>query len=233
MSEDPITARSTPRPVLLAWSGGKDCMLALQLLQDSNCWNVVGLLTTLSADGLAHAHFIPSEVLAAQAAALKIPLYQARCSDSSADGYDHAFRKALAEARASHPTLAHIAFGDILLHDVRDWRERHVASMDCSALFPLWGECTRKVAAQIIAAGHRALLISVDTQQLDARFCGRDFDQALLNSLPDGTDPCGENGEFHSLCHDGPCFTVPLRVSLAAPRVQSDGRFATAAVRLS
>lgn len=224
--------RPNPRPVLLAWSGGKDCMLALQRLRADTDWRVSGLLTTLSADDLTHSHYVGVQILAAQAAALRLPLYLARCSDASAQGYDHGFRTALAQAKADQPDLGHIAFGDILLQDVRDWREQHVAGMGYQALFPLWGQSTRELAGQIIAAGHRAVLVSVDTTQLDARYCGMEFDQILLDRLPHGVDPCGENGEFHSLCHDSPCFSAPLRISLGPTRYRDNGRFASIAVRL-
>lgn len=207
-------------------------MLALQRLRADARWHVAGLITTAAADGLAHSHYLRPEILSAQANALGLPLYLAQCSDDSAQGYNHAFSTALELARSDQPQLAHIAFGDILLQDVRDWRVQHVASLGCEALFPLWGESTRELAEQIISSGHRVVLVSVDTTQLDARFCGRDFDRALLRELPSGVDPCGENGEFHSLCHDSPCFSAPLRISLEPVQYRDDGRFATAAVRL-
>src|SRR5690606_29242911 len=96
------------------------------------------------------------------------------------------------------PGLSTIAFGDLLLADVRDWRVALCGRLGWQALFPLFGRDTGALAREMIAGGLRTHVCCVDTQQLDAAFAGRDFDSALLADLPGGTDPCGENGEFHT-----------------------------------
>ena len=79
----------------------------------------------------------------------------------------------------------------------------------------------------MFAGGLRAALCCVDTTQLDAAFAGRDFDASLLADLPAGVDPCGENGEFHTLAWAGPMFAGPLAVE-RGETVLRDGRFAYA-----
>jgi diphthamide synthase (EF-2-diphthine--ammonia ligase) len=74
----------------------------------------------------------------------------------------------------------------------------------------------------MMAGGLQAVLTCVDPKQLPARFCGRDFDEALLAELPEGVDPCGENGEFHSFVHAGPMFQLPLAIEVGAT-VERDG----------
>ncbi len=201
-------------PVLMSWSGGKDCLMALARLRDDPQRQVVGLLTTVTAryDRVAM-HGIRRDVLAAQAAALGLPLVEA-VLDWPTDNatYEKAHHEALQEARRRWPGLRHCAFGDILLEDVRAYREKQLARDGWTALFPLWGEDTRGLARHFSAAGHRARVVCVDTTQLDAGFCGRAYDDEFVATLPAGVDPCGENGEFHTLSHAGPMFDPALEL---------------------
>ncbi len=215
------------QPILMAWSGGKDCLLALARLRDDPRWRVTALLTTVTATFQRVAmHGIRREVLHAQAKALRLPLIESPLDwPASNDSYVRAFASSLAEARTRWPGLRHVAFGDLFLADVRAWREQMLAPLGWQAVFPLWGEDTAALARRFMTAGHRAVLTCVDTTQLDAGFSGRAFDAALLNALPAGVDACGERGEFHTLCHDGPLFAQPLPI-VAGEQVLREQRFA-------
>ena len=105
-----------------------------------------------------------------------------------------------------------IAFGDLFLEEIRRYREERLARVGMSAVFPLWGQQTRALAEEVIAAGLRALLTCVDPRVLPACFVGREFDQRLLDEFPAPVDPCGENGEFHSFAWYGPMFLRPIAV---------------------
>ena len=215
------------QPILMAWSGGKDCLLALARLCENPRWRVTALLTTVTTTFQRVAmHGIRREVLHAQAKALRLPLIESPLGwPASNDSYARAFASSLAEARARWPGLRHVAFGDLFLADVRAWREQMLAPLGWQAVFPLWGEDTAALARRFMTAGHRAVLTCVDTAQLDAGFSGRAFDAALLDALPAGVDACGERGEFHTLCHDGPLFAQPLPI-VAGERVLRERRFA-------
>ena len=215
------------QPVLMAWSGGKDCLLALARLRGDPRWRVVSLLTTVTTTFQRVAmHGIRREVLHAQAKELRLPLIESPLDwPASNDSYVRAFAGSLAEARARWPGLRHVAFGDLFLADVRAWREQMLAPLGWQAVFPLWGEDTAALARRFLAAGHRAVLTCVDTVQLDAGFSGRAFDAALLDALPANVDACGERGEFHTLCHDGPLFAQPLPI-VAGERALRERRFA-------
>jgi diphthamide synthase (EF-2-diphthine--ammonia ligase) len=89
-------------------------------------------------------------------------------------------------------------------------------------VFPLWSEPTRQLARTMIDAGVRAVVTCVDPAQLPAEFVGRDFDAGLLADLPDGVDPCGERGEFHTFVWDGPGFSGPIPV-VRGEVVERDG----------
>ncbi|MEO6968604.1 MAG: ATP-binding protein [Rhodanobacteraceae bacterium] len=216
----------TTTPILLAWSGGKDCLMALQRLRADSHWRVAGLLTTITRqfDRVAM-HGIRREVLHAQAAALGLPLIESEMDwPASNDAYETAFAGSLQTARMETSGLRHVAFGDLFLEDVRQWREALLARYGWRGVYPLWGEDTAKLSRDFVAAGHRAVLTCVDTTQLDARFSGREFDATLLEELPAGVDPCGERGEFHTLSYAGPLFreTLPLQ---RGESVLREGRF--------
>ncbi len=204
----------TQRDVLIAWSGGKDCLMALDRLSADPRWRVVGLLTTVtrSFDRVAM-HGIRRDVLQAQARALGLPLIESELDwPASNASYETAFAASLVAARECWPGLDRIAFGDLFLADVRVWREALLQRCGWHGVFPLWGKDTARLARGFVAAGHRAVLTCVDTTQLAADFAGREFDADLLDTLPASCDPCGEHGEFHTLSHAGPLFTAPLRL---------------------
>ncbi|ODV08247.1 MAG: ATP-binding protein [Rhodanobacter sp. SCN 68-63] len=202
----------TPTPILLAWSGGKDCLMALQRLRADPHWQVVALLTTVNRTYERIAmHGVRRDILDAQAAALELPLLVVEMDwPGSNEAYEQAHADALAQARMRWPGIRHCAFGDLFLQDVRDYRVRQLGKAEWRAVFPIWGEDTAALSRRFVAEGHQAMVCCVDTQQLEAGFCGRAFDGALLDALPAGVDPCGERGEFHTLSFGGPLFRAPL-----------------------
>jgi len=214
-------------PVLLSWSGGKDAAWALYELQQRDDLEVVALLSTLtegyersSMQGVRH------EVLQAQAAAAGVPLLEAWIPQACDNAiYLQRMRSALDQAQRRWPGLATIAFGDLLLQDIRAWREQQYAAQGWHTLFPLFGRDTAALAQQMIAAGLQAQLCCVDSQQLDAGFAGHAFDNRLLDQLPAGVDACGENGEFHTCVSAGPMFRNPLPLH-KGDTVLREGRYA-------
>jgi uncharacterized protein (TIGR00290 family) len=196
---------------LLAWSSGKDSAWSLHILREQGI-RVDALLTTLNqaADRVAM-HAVRRLLLEAQAEATGIPLWQVPlpwpCSND-----DYESRMADACRRAVAEGFDTIAFGDLFLRDIREYRERQLAGSGLSPIFPLWERPTPGLARQMIAGGLRARITCVDSRVLDPAFSGREFDGALLADLPERTDPCGENGEFHTFAYAGPMFRGPIAV---------------------
>jgi uncharacterized protein (TIGR00290 family) len=196
---------------LLAWSSGKDSAWTLGALRQQNV-EVGALLTTINeaADRVAM-HGVRRSLLEAQSEAVGVPLWKVPlpwpCTNE-----DYESRMAEACRRAVAEGFDSIAFGDLFLRDVRQYRERQLAGSGLTPLFPLWGIPTAALARDMIAAGLRARITCVDSKALDGGFAGREFDRALLADLPAGADPCGENGEFHTFAYDGPMFRAPLHV---------------------
>jgi uncharacterized protein (TIGR00290 family) len=216
-------------PVLLSWSGGKDAAWTLHVLRQRRDVEVVGLLTTIT-EGYERVAMqgIRVDVLHAQAAAARLPVVEARMPQRSGNEvYEAAFADGLARARQRWPGLREIAFGDLFLADIRAYREALCARLGWTPRFPLFPSDTAALAREMFAGGLRATLCCVDSTQLDAGFAGCDFDAALLAALPQGVDPCGENGEFHTLAWAGPMFARPLALE-RGQTVLRDGRFAYA-----
>ncbi|MDQ3618146.1 MAG: ATP-binding protein [Pseudomonadota bacterium] len=215
------------KDVLLSWSGGKDAAWTLHTLRQYDDVRVVGLLTTLT-EGFDRISMqgIRRDVLHAQADAAGLPVIEAWIPQRADNiSYEGSFAGALDEAGTRWPDIDHIAYGDLFLADIRAWREALCARLGCTPLFPLFGADTAVLAREMIAAGLQASLCCVDTQQLDDRFSGRAFDEALLRALPDACDPCGENGEFHTCVAAGPMFANPLDIA-RGDSVLRDERFA-------
>ncbi|MEO7042259.1 MAG: ATP-binding protein [Gemmatimonadaceae bacterium] len=200
--------------VVLSWSGGKDSSLALAELRGDPRYHIVALLTSITRGyDRVSIHGVRRELVEAQAAAAGLPLFEVTIDpQSSNEDYETAFRTALARVRKGYPSVKKIAFGDLFLQDVREYRERLVSVSGMGALFPLWGRDTLQLAEEFISAGFCANIVCVDTTQLSADFAGEMFDMKFLEALPGSVDPCGERGEFHSFVSSGPVFATPIRV---------------------
>ncbi|TFJ82748.1 hypothetical protein NSK_005941 [Nannochloropsis salina CCMP1776] len=226
-----------PSQVLLSFSGGKDSSMALHVLRNDPNFHVVGIMVQVQKDNdRVSVHEVRRELLDAQVAALPsdltvfhvcLPVMSTNCQ------YEGAIFDCFAEARQCFPLLKYVAYGDIFLADVRDYRMGVLARWSghggCPLLplFPLWGRDTTRLARDFLALGFRAHLVCVDTTQLDATYVGRQYDAALLDDLPAQVDPCGEKGEFHTFVSAGPVFssTVPVQVGHVESRGIA-GRFA-------
>lgn len=195
--------------VVLSWSGGKDSALALWTMREEGV-EPAALLTTLTEDyDRISMHAVRRELLEAQAAAVGVPLVEALIPAACTN---EIYEERMAAALAA-PPLAEVeefAFADLFLADIRAYREERLAAIGRRATFPVWGRETGALARTFVDAGFEATLVCVDPRQLDPSFCGRAFDAELLRDLPEGVDPCGENGEFHTFVSAGPIFAAPV-----------------------
>ncbi len=197
---------SAMKRVLLSWSSGKDSAWSLHVLRQRGEYEVAGLLTTFNeAAGRVAMHAVRRELVELQAAAAGLPLWAVPLPWPCAnEQYESLMAEACAKAAAAG--IEGIAFGDLFLEDVRSYREKQMRNTGLQPVFPLWGQPTRDLAKQMIASGVRAKLTCVDTE--------KEFDGNLLAALPDGVDPCGENGEFHSFVYAGPMLSAKIPVSV-------------------
>jgi len=212
----------TRKRILLSWSSGKDSAWALHTLRQRSDVDVSGLLTTINErfDRVAM-HAVRTDLLRRQAESVGLPLrllgLPFPCGN---DIYEERLRAAIGAAQAEG--IEGIAFGDLFLADVRQYRERMMEGMGVAPLFPLWGRPTADLAREMTTGGLRAQITCVDPRCMPAEMAGREYDSHFLKALPAGVDPCGENGEFHSFAFGGPMFKRPVEFSIGET-VERDG----------
>jgi uncharacterized protein (TIGR00290 family) len=210
------------RRVLLSWSSGKDSAWSLHLLRQNPEIELEALVTTFNGETDRVAmHSVRRVLVEAQAREIGLPLWPVSlpwpCSNAVYEArMQDMYRRAEAEG------IEAVAFGDLFLQDIRDYRERQLGATRLRPLFPVWQIPTRELAQDLINAGVKAKVTCIDLAKLDVSCAGREYDQEFLNSLPPGVDPCGENGEFHTLVYDAPVFRAPIRVEVGE-RVERDG----------
>lgn len=224
---------TTPEPILFCWSGGKDSAMALHMLLHQKQFQIVALLTTVtegrvpgfvlanpgSTEDRIAMHGVRRELLRRQAASLDLqlhavsipqqcvnPIYEARMEQALRLFYEQGVRK--------------VAFGDIFLEDLRTYREKNLARIGMTALFPIWKRDTRELIRSFHDHHFRAIAACVDSKVLDPSFAGRELDESFFRDLPSNADPCGENGEFHTFVFDGPIFqsSIPVRTGVVVNR---------------
>lgn len=212
-----MTAKTNPMPrentrFFCSWSGGKDSCLALHRACQAGA-KPAYLLTIISKDGLrSRSHGLRRDVLEAQAAAMGIPLL-IRCASWAE--YESVFIDALREIRKEGVTAG--VFGDIDFPPHLEWEKKVCAAAGMTAYLPLW-ECARETLLnEFLALGYKAVIVTVDEKKLDRKFLGRMIDREIINEFREtGIDPCGENGEYHTLVVDGPVFSKPLLIKPGA-----------------
>jgi uncharacterized protein (TIGR00290 family) len=210
------------RKALLSWSSGKDSAWALHLLRQQPEFEVMALFTTFNsaADRVAM-HAVRRTLVEAQAQRTGLPLWAVElpwpCSNPE---YEERIRAVW--QRAMEEGITAIAFGDLFLQDIRDYRVKQLQGTGLEPLFPVWKIPTEQLGREMIAAGVKAKITCVDPSKLSKAFAGRDYDLPLLDALPVEIDPCGENGEFHTFVYESPVFSRPIGV-LSGEVIERDG----------
>jgi uncharacterized protein (TIGR00290 family) len=216
-----VPERSKPKAVV-SWSSGKDSAYALHEARRTGAFDIVGILTTVTAAfERVSMHGVRETLLERQAAELGLPCHKVRIpSPCPNEVYELKLGEAVWRAKAEG--VSHFIFGDLYLEDIRRYRVERLERVGIAAEFPLWQRDTRALAEEMLAAGMRAVITCVDPRKLDKSWAGRAFDARFLADLPAGVDPCGENGEFHTFVTDGPLFGRPIAVR-AGDIVERDG----------
>jgi len=200
------------KDIIVSWSGGKDSALALYKLLNDKRYRVRGLFsTTSSASGRLPVHEVKKEFIHQQAKEANLPLYEVDIpAGASNEQYETIMKRAFDGFKKQG--IETIAYADLLLEDIKAYRDDLLARTEMKGLYPLWKKGTRKAANDFVAQGFRAIVTTIDTEKLPAEKAGKLFDQDFIDSLPEGVDPSGENGEFHTFVFDGPIFKNPVPV---------------------
>ncbi|MEM0135824.1 MAG: hypothetical protein QXU18_11490 [Thermoplasmatales archaeon] len=198
--------------LVLSWSGGKDSSLTLSALLSQKKYDVKYLLTTVTKDyDRISMHGVRKELLIEQAKRVSIEsdiVYISKGANNTE--YEEAMSKKV--RKYVEEGIKTIAFGDLFLEDIRKYREEKMSGTGMKCIFPLWKMNTLELAKYFIKSGFKAIICTVDPRKLGREFSGKEFDDDFISSLPEGVDPCGENGEFHTFVYDAPIFSSPIPV---------------------
>ena len=209
--------------ILLGWSGGKDSSMALYELKRSGKYEIILLTTVTEQYDRISMHGVRTALLEKQAESLGCQLEKVyitpECSNEE-------YEKKMDDTMNRYKKLGvtKVAFGDLFLEDIREYREKNLKKTGMEVIFPVWGRDTAKLASTFIDLGFKAIITCVDTKVLNGDFAGRFYDKGLLADFPVNIDPCGENGEFHSFVFDGPIFSRRIDFTIGE-RTLRDERF--------
>ncbi|CDQ20525.1 MJ0570-related uncharacterized domain-containing protein [Halobacillus karajensis] len=215
-----------PEKVMVSWSGGKDSALALYKMMQDEHYNVEGIFSTISAQSTRlPVHEVKQDLLKKQAEAMGLPLKIITLPPhASNERYEQEMDDLFHYFKARG--INHIVYADLFLEDIKAYRDQLVEKFGMKGLYPLWGMNSKNVAEHLIEQGFRAVITTVDTEKMDNKIPGVQYDPEFLSSLSSAIDPCGEYGEFHSFVYDGPMFKDPVKI-VKGPRFHTfDGRFA-------
>lgn len=192
-------------PIVMSWSGGKDASFALYKILQQGKYDVKYLLTNIyEPNKRVSMHGVPEKLIEAQAENVGIPLKTMYIKESSHEEYNIKMKEMLLTFKAEG--IHKVAFGDIFLEDLKQYREDKLAEVEMQGVFPLWKRDTKELALEFINLGFKSHICSIDALKVPNNLIGRDFSINFLSNLPIEVDPCGENGEFHSFCYKGPVF---------------------------
>ncbi|MGO4999506.1 ATP-binding protein [Oceanisphaera sp. W20_SRM_FM3] len=202
------------KKILMSWSSGKDSAWALYCLQQNPEFEVVGLFTAVNEEfERVSMHGVRTQLVQMQADSLGLPLEIIRLPNPCTnEQYSQLMQNFVESAKACGVTA--MAFGDLLLEDVRNFREQQLTAVGMQALFPLWGLATDLLPQAMFNAGQRALITCLDPNKVPSHFAGLELCPEILAALPHDADPCGENGEYHTFVFDGPMFKYALDVHI-------------------
>jgi len=196
--------------ILFSWSSGKESTTALYNIIKNNTHEIVSLLTIVTEDyDRISMHGVRRALLEKQAESTGFPIEIIYISKNGGnEEYESHMRETLTLYRDKG--ISGVAFGDIFLEDVREYRESRLSELGLQAFFPNWNRNTEELAKEFINSEFKSIVTCIDSTMLAKEFTGREFDMKFLEDLPDNVDPCGENGEYHSFVHKGPLFNKPI-----------------------
>jgi uncharacterized protein (TIGR00290 family) len=201
------------KPAVFCWSGGKDSALCLHKVLQSDEYGVKFLLTTVNEQfRRISMHGVREELLDEQARQIGISLIKIYVNEGTNSEYEKKMGETLRGLKAQG--IEHVIFGDIFLEDLRKYREDNLAKVNMTGVFPLWKQDTKKLLEEFLFLKFQTVICCTNDAYLGKEWTGRTIDFNFIADLPPNVDPCGENGEYHTFCFDGPIFHAPINISM-------------------
>ena len=201
------------KTAVFCWSGGKDSALCLHKVLETKEFDIKFLLTTVNEQfRRISMHGVKEELLDVQARSLGFPVKKIYVNEGTNAEYEKKMEQALLGFKEQG--IEHVIFGDIFLEDLRKYREDNLAKVGMKAVFPLWKQNTGKLLDEFLSLRFKTVICCTNDAYLGEEWAGRSIDEKFISDLPKNVDPCGENGEYHTFCFDGPIFKTPVNISV-------------------
>ena len=200
----------------MLWSGGKDSALALHEAKRQG-YRVVCLATFVPPNPNFLAH--PLSFIKLQTRALRLPHYLLPISEPFEPAYETALMK-LRQTTAVNVVIT----GDIAEVDGSpNWIHLRTRAIHMEAHTPLWGRNRESLLRQLLNEGFSVVFSCAKSRWLSENWVGRELSESAIAELfkireRTGLDLCGEEGEYHTLVTDGPCFARRIVIRSAAKR---------------
>lgn len=203
-----------PHKTYFNWSSGKDSAIALHYLLHDKHYTVDEVVTTVNSHyNRVSMHGLRQELLVAQTNAINIPASVIELPEMpSMAVYEQKMEATV--LRLKSKGFTHCAFGDIFLEDLRAYRDTQLSKQNIKAVYPLWKRNTKELLNEFLNLGFKTIIVCANSKYFNEDFVGTIIDKHFINNLPEGVDPCGENGEFHTFCFDGPIFKTPIEFEI-------------------
>ncbi len=198
---------------IFAWSGGKDSSYALHQVLLEGKYEVIYLLTTLNHEfKRISMHGVREELLDLQAESIGIPQLKVWLYEASYESYEKQMEEMLLKAKSEG--IETVIFGDIFLEDLRKYRENNLEKVGMKAIFPLWKRGTSELIQDFLNSGFKTITCCINDAYFNEDWVGKEIDESFILNLPKNVDPCGENGEYHTYCYDGPIFKNKINIQI-------------------
>ncbi|MGA9637717.1 diphthine--ammonia ligase [Flavobacterium sp.] len=191
---------------LTSWSGGKDSCYAMMKAVEQGYVPKV-LLNMMNENGkISRSHGLPLAILKQQALQMDLPL---EAVPASWEDYEVKYIQTLKTLKEKY-NFDVAVFGDIDLQPHKDWEEKVCTAASLHAVLPLWQQDRLKLVNEMIEKGIETMIVSCNAQMGES-YLGRILTHELAQELQQkGIDPCGENGEFHTMVFDCLLFKNPI-----------------------
>jgi len=201
------------RKAIFCWSGGKDSAYCLHKVLSDSDYEVKYLLTTVNDEfKRISMHGVREELLDVQAASVGIPLLKVKVREGSNSEYEKKMEEVLLKGKSEG--IEYVIFGDIFLEDLRKYREENLSKVGMRAVFPIWNLNTAEMIRDFINKKFRTVICCTNDAYLGSDWAGTEIDDSFLSKLPSDVDPCGENGEYHTFCFEGPLFKQKIKFEI-------------------
>ncbi|HEX8577450.1 MAG TPA: diphthine--ammonia ligase [Flavobacterium sp.] len=201
-----------------SWSGGKDsCYAMIKAIEQGFVPKVI--LNMMNENGkVSRSHGLPLSILHQQAEKMNLPLETVPATWAN---YEEKFIAILKELKEYYP-IDTVVFGDIDLQAHKDWEDKVCATAGLRSVLPLWQQDRLVLVNEMMDYGIVTMIVSCNTAMGEGYLGQLLTKDVVLELHQKGIDPCGENGEFHTMVINCPLFSEAIALPPYQKKVYND-----------